>query len=57
MTETDRLSVVEALALILLGYTQLEQQRSQAEAIGIAMGDDEGRPDLGDLVRLVIGAV
>ena len=57
VTETDRLSVVEALALILLGHTQLEQQRSQAEAIGIAMGDDEGRPDLGDLVRLVIGAV
>ena len=46
--------VVEAIALVLLGSTQLEQQRAQARAIGIEMGDGEATPAMADLVQLII---
>lgn len=51
-------AVVEALALVLLGHTQLEQQRQQALEIGIDMGEGEPAPSLPELVSLIIaGAV
>ena len=55
--ESHRRSVTEALALVLLGHTQLEQQRAQAKEIGIEMGEDGPHPDLDDLVQLVTGSV
>lgn len=47
-------AVVEALALILLGHTQLEQQRAQAAAIGIDMGEHAAGPGLEELVHLIV---
>ena len=49
-----RPAVVEACALLLLGSTQLEQQRAQAAAIGVAMGDQHEAPRLRDLAQLIL---
>lgn len=55
LDEASRHPVVEALAILLLGHTQLEQQRSQAAAIGIVMGEGDAQPDLAELIALVTG--
>lgn len=52
--EASRPAVVEACALLLLGSTQLEQQRAQAAAIGVAMGDRHESPKLRDLAELIL---
>ncbi|MGO3757709.1 MAG: TetR family transcriptional regulator [Agrococcus casei] len=52
--ETQREAVVEACALLLLGSTQLEQQRSQAAAIGVELGDEQPTVSLAELARLML---
>lgn len=54
VSDARRDAVVEACALLLLGSTQLEQQRSQAAAIGVAMGKGSEGPALRELAELIL---